>query len=1716
MLGFRPCPQVGILWWFFCLLASLGFVLLSSLGSLLPKRGGLSWISKQKWLDASGPLDLGRMTKSRVGVAPSRSRKLGASFGVQQLSCILVLIFLSSFRIGEASHPGPKTVKVGVFNPSGLTSKLDVTASLPGDVWVASETMLTSHGVDKLRKGLRSLKSAYKWVVPGFPCASRTTSQVGIHSGVLLLSKHPARALPHAFDAETFAQSRIQVAGVCVGNAWIQLGMLYGFPNGLTHQSPAFQTDSLLEQLVDRIAVNASGLRIIAGDVNHEPHELSQLRRSQSLGFREAQDVGLYSWGQPVESTSRGFRRLDQMWLSPEVVALVQAVHVDHAAWPDHSSVCVELDAERMRTTTFQWRIPRQLAWPDDWNPSVDFNPANDLTVEYANLWQRLEQEAAVHQTQLGHIVPAAQLGRGQTLDTCKVTFCPAPCRTSRAGEEQPLFFGASLTYNRWFKQLRRLQALMRARKPKAEVTLRTASNVEKTWQAVCQAPGFGCGFRAFWALQGCAPVFPHGLPVLCPSAVDVEQMFASFQVLFRAFERKLASSRYQGSKRRRLNDLNCVFGDCKSQQTPAVDTLVQRLEVEVEEVRSEDLSVVLREPVAVDLSRPVVIGGSPVQVIEHCHDQLWLESVDNLHVGSLLTQETVHLTDAAIIEQFQKTWEPRWRKLDHLLPSQWDQILNFCKAVLRPIEWNLAPWTSDRVRGIIKSKKVRAAVGPDGVSIADLKSLPPSGVDAVAAMFRAVEGGKEWPSQLTTGFVSSLAKLEQPGCADDYRPITVYPLLYRIWSSGRSREALSDLSKVVPHSIQGGLPGRHPKVIWYELALTLEWAHATHAPLQGIVVDLRKAFNSVPRLPIWQCLHLLGFPEGVARAWATFVSVQARRFKVRQSVSSPVHSCTGYPEGCGLSVFAFAILDWLLDFWVRSTRGHVQLRSYVDDWHLTFPEVRHCAAVWDSLMAFARALDLEIDPNKSFAWAAQCSDRSLLKEGPLAVALSARALGAHHNFCYRKGNWTLVKRITGMKATWVRLRQSTSPYKFKLLALTVMAWPRALHGVSVVPLGVLHYQSLRSGAMKGLRTDRIGANPILHLVTDKWTADPELWAIIQTLRDAREFGGFDRVGTMLAWLACIPAGFPANGPSAVLLERLCRLGWSVDSNGLVSDDLGSFDLFHAPWEEVLFRVRRAWPSVMQFVVQHRQSLQGLHRADIDELHTLMRKYGPVDQVYLRCHLDGTVYTTQCKAHFKQGVTDRCPYCQVEKDSFFHRAWTCPSFASVRPSIASDVQMYIDSAPACQVCHGWPIRTVEEDELVKALLQVPQPGCPELPQGCPDNGVLDLFVDGTARHGDDPKLRLAAWAVTLAGTTTGGIWDNKILSAGHVRGILQTSFRAELDAVLMAIRVAVTHRRRVRIWSDCLSVVRGVKRVLAGRFRWQINKPHSEAWRQLSKLLSQLPEGWVQMVKVVSHACLEAADSEIQRWAYFHNQLADAAASGANERRPAIFLQRWSACQAAVQFQRKVQNVIFQVHLRTGRESDRRDKVKPVKPRVLPGDEDVPKIRVPAAWPYPARLEKKYCFSNIQALHAWWIDIGARALQSDGPLVWVSGTSLFLDFLATTGVEGPFVYKLKWFDSFASLPQPDEMHFVARTRSFLWLLKMYLKEMKVVLPSKMAKPHSSAICFWMVCYRMRWDLRRLDEIDNCLFDQFGCQLTTPVQLQKVEPFQFPVSWRIEM
>lgn len=85
---------------------------------------------------------------------------------------------------------------------------------------------------------------------------------------------------------------------------------------------------------------------------------------------------------------------------------------------------------------------------------------------------------------------------------------------------------------------------------------------------------------------------------------------------------------------------------------------------------------------------------------------------------------------------------------------------------------------------------------------------------------------------QVMEGIVASLAKYPDAGQVGQYRPRTVFSLVYRTWGSLRAREIIHLLDQVASTNSYGGLPKKSSTQMYYRIRQEIQPAQADNAPL--------------------------------------------------------------------------------------------------------------------------------------------------------------------------------------------------------------------------------------------------------------------------------------------------------------------------------------------------------------------------------------------------------------------------------------------------------------------------------------------------------------------------------------------------------------------------------------------------------------------------------------------------------------------------------------------------------------------------------------------------------------------------------------------------------------------------------------------------------------------------------------------------------------------
>ena len=710
-------------------------------------------------------------------------------------------------------------------------------------------------------------------------------------------------------------------------------------------------------------------------------------------------------------------------------------------------------------------------------------------------------------------------------------------------------------------------------------------------------------------------PDDPQAIPSNPPQGQVANQIFTSFHENLKAHEKQLLSVRKKAARQRRLDDPRLLFRDLKGERAEPVETLVEGPSAVVAEVDEANGSAVLVGETQWCPHDLFLVGQTPVE-IHHAEPDCLFGDVRQVKTGDVIQQRKCLGSLPQLFEAFSQEWSKRWVKFDHLLPGRWDGLIqtfpSFDHAPMQLEAISVAEW-----RRAVKLKPARSAVGPDGVSRADLLRLPDSLVASLIRLYTEAETSGRWPKQMLLGIVSALAKSPSAAHVSHYRPITIYSMAYRVWASLRARQVLRFLQDKVPADLVGGMPHKGASAIWWSLQADIEEAFANEELLVGVSVDVCKAFNALPRVPVLAMAIRAGLPRALVTAWSGALCANTRRFNIRGSLGPEVPSCVGFPEGDAMSVVAMCLTDIALHGFVQRQAPMARMISFVDDWQATGGTTAEVVQAYHAVEQFATLWDLELDALKCTAWATQANARASLRSEGLRVVHAIRDLGGHLSVSLQHTNATAVARMRSMEPIWARMAASPAPYRQKVRALVSAAWPKALHGCTIVSIADKHFQTLRSGA-----------NPLLYLsCVEHPSSDPGFVALVNGFKDLRSHGFPARFAQQAAEALRKPR-LPSAGPVAVLLGRChqAAIAWDVES-GMFQDMWGTFCPFQVSPQELSIRLSAQWQRGVLQQVSRRKGFEGADQID-PALTRRLRKGLPGDkEAVLRVALGGAFFT---------------------------------------------------------------------------------------------------------------------------------------------------------------------------------------------------------------------------------------------------------------------------------------------------------------------------------------------------------------------------------------------------------------------------------------------------------------------------------------------------------
>ena len=813
------------------------------------------------------------------------------------------LLILTMCRIGEARVPGPDdhTWTLGVCNPSGLQGKQHVLSGVPADIVAISETHLSKQAKRNLTLGLRSTKSRFKNVLSGAPMAPRSTaSDAGQWGGVAFASAYPCRTVAAPWPEDLYETGRIQFAAFFTPAAWITGSVVYGYPEGRTHLQAQTKTEAILDFAFQRLAAQP-GPRFFAGDWNFTCDVLQITSKLRAAGWVEVQELHQSLTGKAIEATCKGVSRKDFLWLSPELALGFLDLQVDHQTFADHAVMVARFSGGSAHLERFAWPCPKPVPWTSvpDLPAAVEFCEPSDPTAQYALLWKQKESLAkvALHQTWM-----PSMGGRAQQSSPKRLVGRQAPLKQGRHHDVKPGFYGFSAVHAKQFKQLRRLQNYCRWVDQRPAFCSGDNLHGIDLWNSILRASGFGSSFSSWWLTRHyVSPSDPPVMPCHCPSPSVAHQIYDAVLAEVRLLEQRLQNAKVAHRRAQHEHDKTLVFRDVARPSAEPVESLLHSVRTSVVRVDDSECAVELEQPVQLLPEQPVWIGGHSHEVIHAEHDKIWLQDVTGIEPSAPCVQTKLVGDLRALFEAFREQWQLRWCRHDNVPFSHWQELLDFAKRVVRPCPLPHLAIDPALLLAEASRKKKRAATGLDGISRQDLLQADATTLQSLTNIYQRAEHDGTWPVQLIAGKVHSLAKTETASAVGDYRPITIFGLPYRVWSSVQSRYLLQHADQWVDDSVFGNRKGRQAADLWSFLLQQIEDAYASGDMLAGLSADLEKCFNCIPRFPALCLAVLVGTPDAVTTAWSGALASMRRHFKVRDSFSSGFLTSTGLAEGCGL-----------------------------------------------------------------------------------------------------------------------------------------------------------------------------------------------------------------------------------------------------------------------------------------------------------------------------------------------------------------------------------------------------------------------------------------------------------------------------------------------------------------------------------------------------------------------------------------------------------------------------------------------------------------------------------------------------------------------------------------------------------------------------------------------------------------------------------------------
>ncbi len=1403
------------------------------------------------------------------------------------------------YRFGEAINPGPDTLLISNCNPTTVAFKEDLFFDLDFSICGVSETAATAKVQNLMKSKLGQKHINSKWSAPVQPFSFSSSNMRGLAGGSAIFSSLPLRNTCEAVPDDILNSTRYCEAHVQFQpHRFLFCANLYGPTDGFKYGDPVQTLNRLFNHAAQR-AIRFVGPAVIMGDFNRPLGQIEAWHSLQAEGWVDAAEMSSDILGHPLDLTSFDAARHSFILINRDLARSLIKCRTSHDnLFSGHPVLSASFSIDVLLTPVKCWMLPKSfdrflcdneraetVAQQLSLQKKESFEKAflkNDVD-KLASCWTSIAEGTLAEScvTVDGHISRArdGHLGRAN-LQPFKMNqnFVPHS-KKARAGDYQPLMDQCSIELRRGSKQLHRLQSLARqVRSLENRFSLRAFAQAEHLWQTIINAHGYRGGFRN-WVFQTFQLLLPFSLPprhVIC----ELKDFFESWH------SHNEKQTWLQKSKIKAMNivlDLpkggKLAFRETKSQSLPPVNQLHDLVKIGIMKVPwpKDGRKVLHGGPFdSLDPNLPVVFQGQKTMIDSMTTSKVVLQDPVRLKDASnrsmFLAQERIFVEPPMIHDTLMSEWNKYFLRDD---PSTIDNPDDAALELVDRVPTNeLAQFpaiTGTMIKEAIASTKLNSGRGSDGFSTLDLKKLPLCLLDFLAFIFTTIESWGKWPVQWTLAKTICLPKVVGQCGAFDVRPVTVMSRMYRLWGKIRGRQASRFLAQHIPPTIGGPCKYVAADMIALLTAHRVEKAQHAGDLLSGVVIDIVKCYNTVPRGVLLHLLARLGIPSELLNAFKAMMLQMKRFFEVAGGCSSLSHTTTGIIEGCGFAIPAMLSLGILaFHTTINIDCPECECAFFADNWSLFANSTDSLLSGFRTLEKVVLALTMQISPGKSWLWATTQQARQSLRgimidDVAIPVVLEAKDLGTQQLYSKKKSHKVLQQRLIKAKSKLGIIKAAKVPRGCKKRLALGAGFACVSYGTAIRGVPQKEVHSLRVLLAKAIQRSGSGANSFLACNALDFNLDPELKFTFQRFQLWKRFlqtfpAEQSYIYSAMFEISANPRCKKNNGPLSAFVASILRLsGTVVNDQGFLDFGFGIFHWMHVSPKCLHAALHRAWVQVFSSGSIDRKFFD-IKNFDAHGNARAYAKLGFQERSLVDALITGRNCTNDVLSKYIPGIQANCTLCG-ETDSRIHRLFECKAlhrFRSKKPALKRAARWPV----ACKhfgLCP--PVEHIRSRDLT--ITNVVPFTVPLL-----NDKRFFVFSDGTAFFGDVRELVLSASAFVECDETLCMV---KSYDQQMVPGFEQSSFIAEMFALLLVLNKFYT----VTIYCDCQTVCDLMQAALerngCGTGPWMF----SEIWRCINSHIQQRPPDAIKIHKVKAHCSGATAMTKHQEWLVWGNNKVD-------------------------------------------------------------------------------------------------------------------------------------------------------------------------------------------------------------------------------------------------